>query len=89
METENRIRKTLYGSESSNTCAFCAYHGRALTPRQMKQHGCLGKQCSALIKHDHPYWVNREKSKEQRKSRRARLEAMYLAVISEQRGVSG
>jgi len=86
METESKVRKTLYGSESSNTCAFCAYHGRSLTPRQMKQHECLGKQCKALIKHPHPYWDNREKSKELRKARKERLEAQYLLIVREQRG---
>lgn len=81
MEVEAKVRRTLYGSKSSNTCAFCALHGRALTPRQLKQHGCLRKNCTALIRHEHPFWEAKEKSKEQRRSRKARLEAQYLSIV--------
>lgn len=77
---EKKVRKTLYGSESSNTCAFCAYHGRSLTPNQMKQHRCLAKGCTALIRHEHPYWAEREESKQKRRERKARLEKKYMEV---------
>lgn len=79
---EPKVRKTLYGCESSNTCAFCAYHGKALTPAQMKKHRCLGKQCTALIKHEHPIWVEREKKKEVRRARKRRLDEKYNDLLS-------
>lgn len=78
---EPKVRKTLYGSSSSNTCAFCAYHGAALTPKQMKQHGCLAKQCTALIRHEHPLWEQREERRQLRKARKDRLEKMYQDSI--------
>lgn len=75
---EPKVRRVLSGTWSANTCAFCAFHGRALTPRQMKNHNCLGKGCSALIKHEHPIWDLRAKKKALRKSRKDRLEKLYL-----------
>jgi hypothetical protein len=77
---EQKKRRTLYGSRSSNTCAFCAYHGKALTPKQMKQHGCLAKQCSALLRHPHPLWDEREERRRRRKERKQRLEEAYLEM---------
>ena len=74
---EPKVRRVLSGSWSSNTCAFCAYHGKALTPNQMKSHRCLGKQCTALIRHEHPIWQEREKRKAKRKARKQRLEETY------------
>lgn len=74
---EPKVRRVLSGSWSSNTCAFCAYHGKALTPNQMKSHRCLGKQCTALIRHEHPIWETREKRKAKRKARKERLEETY------------
>lgn len=75
---EVKVRRTLYGSASSNTCAFCAYHGRALTPRQLKQHKCLAKQCTALIRHEHPFWDQRNEAKKNRRARKERLERAYI-----------
>ena len=78
---EPKVRETLYGGRSSNTCAFCAYHGRALTPKQMQRHKCLAKECTALIRHEHPYWQEREEAKKVRRARKERLEQMYLEAI--------
>lgn len=77
---ERKERRTLYGCVSANTCAFCGYHKRALTPKQLKKHECLRKQCPALIKHEHPYWGLRENSKKKRAARKERLEQEYLRV---------
>ncbi len=74
---EPKVRRTLYGGRSSNTCAFCALHGRALTPRQMKKHQCLAKGCSALVRAEHPIWEEREKRRQMRIERRDRLEKLY------------
>lgn len=74
------VRNTLYGGKSSNTCAFCALHGKSLTPRQLKKHKCLAKGCTALIKHEHPYWENREKTKQLRAERKVRMETEYARI---------
>lgn len=78
---EPKVRKTLYGSVSSNTCAFCAYHRKSLTPHQLKKHKCLAKGCNALIRHEHPYWLLREDSRKKRRARKERLEREYLKAI--------
>lgn len=78
---EPKVRRILYGGSSSNTCAFCAFHGRALTPRQMKKHACLSKGCTALIRHEHPFWEQREERKAQRKARKERLERKYQEAV--------
>lgn len=69
--------KTFYGSRSNNSCAYCWKHCLSLTPKQVKTRGCLGKQCDALKKFDHPFWDAREAKKEQRRARKARLEDRY------------
>lgn len=71
-----KSRRTLYGSRSENTCAYCAIHKRALTPRQMRGKECLAKHCPALIKCEHPFWEERENRKAMRKQRKERLNAM-------------
>lgn len=76
---EERIeRPVLYNGRSSNTCAFCAYHGKSLTPRQMRKHKCLAKECDALIRHEHPVWQSRERKKKRRAERKERLERLYI-----------
>ena len=78
---EERVeRGTLYGGHSSNTCAFCAFHGKSLTPKQMRKHKCLAKECTALIRHEHPVWQARETKKQRRRERKERLERMYIEV---------
>ena len=74
--------RTLYGSKTSNSCAYCYKHHKALTPRQMRTKKCLEKQCAALCRCEHPYWVQREKKKEQRVARKERLEAQYKEATS-------
>lgn len=81
MAEEKKVRKVLSGSCSSNTCAYCAFHKCALTPRQVKRQKCLGKQCTALIKHEHEFWAEQEDRKKKRRERKARLEKMYLESI--------
>ena len=82
MEDQRKEYRTLYGSTSANSCAYCYKHHKALTPRQMKTKKCLEKQCSALKKFEHPYWVQRGKKKEQRVARKERLEAQYKEATS-------
>lgn len=84
MDDQRRTRtyKTLFGSETTNSCAYCWKHHKGLTPRQLKQKGCLGKQCDALQRFEHPYWEQREKTKAYRVARKDRLEAMYKEAVS-------
>ena len=64
------IVKVLYGSETEfrNCPAFCKLHHKHLTVRQIKQKGCLGKQCKYLDKFlSNKYWEYREKRKQLKK----------------------
>ena len=79
---ERREYRTFYGSVSSNSCAYCWKHHKALTPAQLKKRECLRRQCDALQRYDHPYWEMREKRKQQRASRRERREAKYKGVTA-------
>lgn len=75
---ERKVRRTLYGSSSANTCAYCAIHKCSLTPRQMENKKCLSKHCTALVRaEDHPFWGQREARKAKRLERKQRLERMY------------
>ena len=77
MDEQRREYKTLHGARSANSCAYCWNHHCALTPRQVKQRECLRKQCGALQRHEHPFWVQREKTKALRAARKERLEGMW------------
>lgn len=77
---EKKVRRVLSGTTSSNTCAYCAFHKCSLTPRQVKKQRCLGKQCNALIKHEHEFWQDQEERRALRKARKERLEKKYLEV---------
>lgn len=67
---EKKVRRTLYGGQSSNTVAYCHYHHLSITAKQLQQKGCLRRQCGALERHAHPYWDERERCKEQRQARK-------------------
>jgi hypothetical protein len=50
-----------------------------MTVKQMKCKNCLGKQCWYLQKNeDHPYWKQREATKQKRKNRKKAIEE-YVA----------
>lgn len=78
---EEKVRKTLYGSESSNTCAYCCYHHYSMTPKQLRKKECLKKNCKFLLKHEHTFWKLREHRKELRKSRKLMVEQRYRMVV--------
>ncbi len=71
--TENvkPMRRTIFHSYSSNLCAWCHYHNGGLTVRQMRLKQCLGRQCNALEKYEHPIWKYRERIKQLKKERKA------------------
>ena len=63
------IVPVLYGSETCyrNCVAWCKYHHIHLTARQVKQKGCLGKQCKCLDRIEHKFWRDREAKKLKKK----------------------
>lgn len=68
----------LYGSEFAKckSCGFCKHHNCYLTVKQSRQHNCLQKQCRHLIKNEnHPYWKQREITKQRRKDRKQQINA--------------
>lgn len=85
--TGGKVYRTLYGSASDNTCAFCCKHFLSLTPRQLKTRKCLQRQCRYLIRHEHRFWDERDTRKAMRKARKRRLEEKYAAVTGK-KGVS-
>lgn len=78
---EPKVRRTLYGSETTNTAGFCCKHYRSLTPNQIVTRQCLGKDCRYLVRHEHPFWEERAAKRKQRKDRKAKLEARYQEAI--------
>ena len=66
----------LYGSciSRNKACAYCYHHKCHLTVKMLKQHECLKKDCHHLKKHtDNPYWMEREKLKEEKKMNKRRM----------------
>ena len=59
------IVEILYGTETYfwRTVAYCTYHHKYLTVKQLKQKHCLAKQCKCLKKLKHRYWEQRERKK--------------------------
>lgn len=76
---EKKMRKTFYGTKSANTCAYCYYHHKSLTPQQLKTRKCLEKRCDRLkVFETHPYMQQRAAKKDQRRQRKQALERKYL-----------
>lgn len=72
-----------------NIVGFCNYplHRGWLTKNVANAHGCYGKQCSALIKIDNPYWdelENAEKIREEKLQRRQEERAAMKELPLEQ-----
>ncbi len=79
---EQDMKRTFWGSESNNVCAFCWKHRLYLTPKQMKARHCLTYHCDALQRCDeHRLWAKRDERKENRKSRKEKLEARYREIV--------
>lgn len=64
-------------------CGYCTLHRYVLSVSQMKQKNCLGKQCRHFDRRPHPYWEEREKTKEKRRARKARLEEEYQRITKQ------
>lgn len=75
--------------ESKIAYCWSDEHRGYLTPRLMKQHDCLNKQCKSFQKLDHPYWREAERKKAsegERYRRRAEQKLQddeYLALARE------
>lgn len=68
------MQKTLFHCFSDNCCGYCAFHQCAITVKQLRRKECLLKQCRHLTKNEsHPYWHQRERTKQLRKDRKAHL----------------
>ena len=71
MEMNNsQMLNGLYGSKINRTKAvgYCKLHCAHLTVATLKRHECLKKNCSALKKHEHSYWIERKVKKERKKA---------------------
>lgn len=78
--TKAQMLHGLYGSQVSRARAigYCKKHGAHLTETTMKRHECLRKNCNHLKKHeDNPYWEERRKLKEAKKSKK---QTVYVGV---------
>lgn len=68
---EEKSKLTLYGCESSNIAGYCKLHNVSLTPKQIRAHNCLQKQCWHLEKNEkHRWWTERASMKEKRRARK-------------------
>lgn len=69
---ENEIVDVLYGSqcEKRHCCGYCKRKGKYLTPRQLRKHECLGKQCPYLDKLEHQMWAKRDKKLQEKKQKK-------------------
>lgn len=59
------IVSVLYGTESYfyKCPAYCFYHHKYLTAKQIKQKHCLAKRCKCMRKLEHKFWEQRERKK--------------------------
>lgn len=70
------MKECLFNTFSDNCCAHCKYHNCSITVRQMRAKDCLRKQCKHLVKNEaHPYWKQREITKQRRKNRKKQIDA--------------
>lgn len=72
--------KGLYGAriEKERACGKCHYHNLYLTPRMVKAHKCLQKQCGALERYEeHEWWHQRELTKQRKKQKRQAIKSQY------------
>lgn len=62
------VYRTLTGQIASETriVGYCRLHKCYLTLTQMRNKQCLQKNCFRLMKHDNPFWEQRERKKELR-----------------------
>lgn len=65
------MKECLFNTCSDNVAAYCVYHKRHMTVKQMRRKQCLQKQCECLKKNEeHQYWHQRELIKQKRIARK-------------------
>lgn len=82
--TNTQMLHGLYGSQISRSKAvgYCKKHGAHLTENTMKKHGCLGKCCNYLKKHEeNPYWEERARLKQAKKNKKCNICHSTMHVI--------
>ena len=72
---KKKWNKMMLGGPASKCVGYCRLHKCNITADQMKKRECLHKECTALRKLPHPYWEQREKTKQKRLERKERLAA--------------
>ena len=78
------MKECLFNTQSDNVAAYCRYHNCSMTVKQMRCKNCLQKECFHLVKNDdHPYWKQREATKQKRKTRK-QLMNEFLASHSKE-----
>ena len=72
MPDDGKSYKTLWGSEVSadKVIGFCRLHRVHLTARQAEVKQCAGKCCRYFKKWDCPYWQEKERRKELRRTKK-------------------
>ena len=78
--------KCLYNTYSDNVSAYChnQKHPYAMTPAQVHEKNCLGKQCEHFeIEPSHPYWKQRAAMKQKRKNRKKRIDDYVNRIQSQ------
>lgn len=63
---------TLYGchAKGSNIVAYCHYHRRYITVRQLHEKRCIAKLCPRLSRrYTHTYWIDRKRRRAARKKK--------------------
>lgn len=70
---------TLYGTSAKKEkiCAYCKWHRKNMTVRQVHKKDCLRKQCKYLKKLEHQWWIDREKKKELRQKRKEYINTFF------------
>lgn len=71
------MKVCLFHTHSDNVAAYCKHHDCYMTVKQMRCKECLQKQCRYLTKNEnHQFWRQRELTKQKRKNRKERLNAL-------------
>ena len=75
MSTKRKIEGAYHSwIRKTQAVGWCKLHRCCLTQNQLKQKGCLSKQCKWLVKYvGHDYWKRKEQIKSLRKARKERL----------------
>lgn len=68
------------GGPPGKVVGYCRYHKCTITVPQLRQRECLRKECWALKKQAHPYWEQRDVSREKRAARKKKQQAVMHSL---------